>query len=94
VPSVEKHPEFAALTEPDQQLVRSLAAILRVAIGLDRNHDSDVAGLEVRDDGGVVRILATPVDGSDLEVEVATGSERAGLLAELLGADVVVSSAS
>ena len=34
------HAEFAALDADDQDLVRTLAAILRVAIGLDRSHRS------------------------------------------------------
>ncbi len=33
-----KHPEFAALADDDQHLVRCLAGLLRVAIGLDRSH--------------------------------------------------------
>jgi exopolyphosphatase/guanosine-5'-triphosphate,3'-diphosphate pyrophosphatase len=44
-----KHPEFASLDEDDQHLVRCLAGILRVAIGLDRNHAARVADLWVED---------------------------------------------
>ena len=33
-----KHEAFAALDEDDQTIVRTLAGILRVAIGLDRAH--------------------------------------------------------
>ena len=36
------HPDFAALPPADQDLVRALAAILRVAIGLDRSHQARV----------------------------------------------------
>src|SRR6478609_3058618 len=35
VPSEDKHPEFAVLTDEDRLLVRRLAALLRVAIGMD-----------------------------------------------------------
>ncbi len=90
VPSVDKHPEFAALTEADRRVVRSLAALLRVAIGLDRNHDASVAGLEVRDEGEQVRVVLTPVSGAEVAVEAATATERAGLLSELLDTPVVV----
>ena len=38
-----RHPEFARLSPDDQRLVRALAGILRVAIGLDRSHDRRVA---------------------------------------------------
>ena len=41
-----KHPEFAALDEDDQHEVAVLAGLLRVAIGLDRNHAGRVAGRE------------------------------------------------
>ena len=34
----QKHEAFAALSAPDQRVVRRLAAILRVADGLDRTH--------------------------------------------------------
>ena len=90
VPSVDKHPEFAALTEADRRVVRSLAALLRVAIGLDRNHDASVAGLEVRDEGEQVRVVLTAVSGAEVAVEAATATERAGLLSELLDTPVVV----
>ena len=54
-PSEEKHPEFAALPDVAQSKVRSLAAILRVAIGLDRNHDAAVERLRVRRPGRPAR---------------------------------------
>ena len=37
-----KHEAFAALSAPDQRVVRRLAAILRVADGLDRTHQGIV----------------------------------------------------
>ena len=37
-----KHPEFAALPPDDQEIVRRLSAILRVADGLDRGHSAAV----------------------------------------------------
>ncbi len=41
------HPEFAALSSIDQSRVRTLAGIVRIAIGLDRTHRSQVAGVRV-----------------------------------------------
>ncbi|HEX8804906.1 MAG TPA: Ppx/GppA phosphatase family protein, partial [Acidimicrobiales bacterium] len=46
-----KHAEFAALTRRDQRRVRTLAAILRVAVGLDRTHAGDVVAVRARSDG-------------------------------------------
>jgi len=94
----EKHPEFAALSTEDRDRVRSMVAMLRVAIGMDRNHDRAVADLKVsRDDGGV-RIAMVPrvmADGatSDLSLECHAANERSGLLAEELGDSVEITAA-
>lgn len=42
------HPEFAALAPPDRDAMRALAAILRVADALDREHVERVASLQCR----------------------------------------------
>jgi exopolyphosphatase/guanosine-5'-triphosphate,3'-diphosphate pyrophosphatase len=88
VPSIDKHPEFASLTEADQTVVRSLAGILRIAIGMDRNHDGGVERLEVDDRGDVVCIGVVGRDDADLALETFTAEERAGLLADQLGAAI------
>ena len=54
------HAEFAALSAADQQLVRTLAGILRVAIGLDRSHRADVRGVEVELSPGVPSCWSRP----------------------------------
>lgn len=82
-----KHPEFAALSERDQALVRSLAAILRVAIGLDRGHRGTVDSVSCREDGeGVVVDVEGKAGETDLEVWSA--DERKDLLEEVLGRPV------
>lgn len=89
----DKHPEFAALNEADRARVRSMAALVRVAIGMDRNHDAAVQRVAVVDDGDVVRVgLLGPPD-ADLALEVHTATERSGLLADLLGATVEITAA-
>ena len=45
------HPGFAKLSERDRSTVRGLAAILRVADGLDRAHTQSVRGVRVGVDG-------------------------------------------
>jgi exopolyphosphatase/guanosine-5'-triphosphate,3'-diphosphate pyrophosphatase len=42
-----KHAHFAALDEPDREIVRQLAAILRIADGLDRAHAQHVRAIKV-----------------------------------------------
>ena len=86
------HPEFAALNRRDQHLVRTCAAILRVAIGLDRGHESRVRGVSVRTDPDRLVVLATVAAGADVELELYAAAERSQLLAEVLGRAVEVES--
>ena len=91
-PSEDKHPEFAALPAEARSKVRSLASILRVAIGLDRNHDGAVEQLSVREVGDVIEILIAPAPGSDddLALEAYSANDRSRFLADRLGAPVRV----
>jgi len=84
----DKHPEFAALSNDDQQLVRVLAGLLRVAIGLDRRHATSVRSVRVFIDDDLVRIEPVGEPGVDLDVEIYAARERSALLAEGLGVEV------
>jgi exopolyphosphatase/guanosine-5'-triphosphate,3'-diphosphate pyrophosphatase len=88
------HAEFERLSDDDKLVVRTLAAILRIAIGLDRGHSARVARVDIdrRDDRLVVE--ATPKDGVDIGLEVYTAHERSGLLADIFGVDVDVVAAA
>lgn len=77
-----KHPEFSALAGPDQDMVRTAAGILRVAIGLDRNHSSSVEGVRVSSADGHLTIEALPRPGADISLELFSAAQRADLLAE------------
>jgi exopolyphosphatase / guanosine-5'-triphosphate,3'-diphosphate pyrophosphatase len=74
------HPEFAALAPPEQELVRTLAAILRVAIGLDRSHQARVRGVRAELDTHRVVLHVESADGADTSVELYAASERKDLL--------------
>ncbi|MEL6985597.1 MAG: Ppx/GppA phosphatase family protein, partial [Actinomycetota bacterium] len=80
-----RHPEFAALAPDDQDMVRKLSGILRIAIGLDRSHRGLVDEVEVStgDDGQLV-VTPRAEPGIDLDLEVFSALERAHLLAEAL----------
>lgn len=52
-----KHTNFAKLSEPDRETVQGLAAILRVADGLDRTHTQSVTGVRVEMRPGVCAFL-------------------------------------
>ena len=85
-----KHPEFARLQTSDQQLVRTLAGILRVGIALDRTHAGVVRDVAARLDDDDVVIEVTPVDGADISLELYTAMERKALLEDVLGRRVRV----
>jgi exopolyphosphatase / guanosine-5'-triphosphate,3'-diphosphate pyrophosphatase len=86
-----KHPEFAALDKADQDRVRVLAGILRVAVGLDRNHGARIRTVTSREgSGGTITIEAVPADDRDVSLELFSANNRADLLAEALRSPVVV----
>lgn len=80
------HAEFARLDEVSQDVVRTLAAILRVAIGLDRSHDQRVKSVRVieENDALVVEARGRRKD-TDLDLEFYSAGERASLLEEVIG---------
>ena len=82
-----KHPEFAHLRADDQDRVRILAGLLRVAIALDRSHKGRVESIVVsvgnEDDEVVITVQRR--DGLDVELEVQTAEDRKGLLEDVLG---------
>lgn len=53
-----KHANFKALSKPDQQRVKRLAAILRLAGGFDRSHSQQVTDVNVEFRDGAIRLLA------------------------------------
>jgi len=79
-----EHPEFAALSASDQQTVRSLAAILRVAIGLDRTYDGRVKSTNVKIGESELSIVAKPRGKkADIALNLYAANERKGLLADV-----------
>jgi exopolyphosphatase/guanosine-5'-triphosphate,3'-diphosphate pyrophosphatase len=82
-----KHAEYALLRPHDQDAVRALAGILRVAIALDRSHTGDVEGVRVAsaNGSGPLRLLVHGRPGADLGLELHTASERKDLLESELG---------
>jgi exopolyphosphatase/guanosine-5'-triphosphate,3'-diphosphate pyrophosphatase len=86
-----RHPQYALLSSDDQRLVRTLAAILRVAIGLDRSHAQTVRAVRVRRDEGdrlAIELVAAP--GADVELERYSAEQRKDLLEEVLGEPLTI----
>ena len=79
------HTEFGRLSSDHQRLVKTLAGILRVTIGLDRTHDGRVRSVmaHVRRDRLVIEALAKR--GKEISLELYTANERSNLLEEVLG---------
>jgi hypothetical protein len=67
-----------------KQEVRVLAGLLRVAIGLDRNHAGRVGALDVSDKGDRLIVRVAPLDGEDIDLELYAAVARAGLLESAL----------
>ncbi len=75
---------YGMLSKRERQIVRALAALLRVADGLDRSHYGVVRDVTVvRRDRRVVLELTTA--GDDAALEIGEARNRVALLEELLG---------
>ncbi len=85
------HAEFARLRDDQKDTVRTLAGILRVAIGLDRRHDARVTGVRVERTAEGLKIVAEAPTATDLSLELYAADERSGLLANVLGMAVILS---
>jgi exopolyphosphatase/guanosine-5'-triphosphate,3'-diphosphate pyrophosphatase len=89
-----KHPEFATLPPGDQEIVRRLSGILRVADGLDRGHSAAVETVTARLDPEALTLTVTPTaEGTDLGLECWGASRKADVLAKVLQRDILVTTA-
>lgn len=85
------HPEFAALDPDEQELVRTCAGLLRIAIGLDRSHASLVRAVDVDvgDERLTVRAFTADSD-EDIDLELYAAGERSQLAEDVFGRSVDV----
>ena len=88
------HPEFSALPPADQDLVRALAAMLRVAIGLDRSHQARVRGIRTELGPKKVVLHVESADHADTSLELHAANARKELLESVLGRPVDVVAAA
>src|SRR5262249_27510383 len=80
------HDNFRALSREDRGKVKAMAAILRVADALDREHRGKVAEVSSRVEGEALILEVT--GARDRELEEWTVRAKAGLLKEAFGLDV------
>ena len=86
-----KHRDFGALDKLTRRRVRRLAAILRVADGLDRGHVGAVEHIKVRRIARALRITPIPrAKANSLRLELWGAARKSGLLAEVIGAPVEI----
>jgi exopolyphosphatase/guanosine-5'-triphosphate,3'-diphosphate pyrophosphatase len=90
-----KHPEFAQISGEEQDIVRRMCAILRIADGLDRGHTSAVERVTTRLTSDRLTIRAVPKQrGANLELECWGAARKSDVLAKLLGRKVLVAPAT
>src|SRR6516225_8996543 len=78
-----KHEEFAALDRKHRRVIRTLAAILRLAENLDRSHAQAITGLELHDRGDDDLLqIRTP---GDAELELWAATRHAAAFERLTG---------
>src|SRR3954454_20093937 len=88
-----RHPEFQALSPPDQRRVRLLAGMLRVGIALDRTRQGAVEKLSVRprsDPRQAIDIDVHSAPDADVSLEQYTAEQRITLLEEALDLPVAL----
>jgi exopolyphosphatase / guanosine-5'-triphosphate,3'-diphosphate pyrophosphatase len=83
------HPEFMRLNEREQEQVRRLAALLRLADALDREHRQNVRAVRARVTDSQLQL---ELEGEgDLLLERWALQQKAGMFEKVYGLDVKVS---
>ena len=86
-----KHKNFGELEKTVRRRIRRLAAILRIADGLDRGHMAAVADVKVRWMSNAIRITPVPRSSRDrLRLEVWGAHRKSELLARVSGLPVEI----
>jgi exopolyphosphatase/guanosine-5'-triphosphate,3'-diphosphate pyrophosphatase len=80
------HPEYEALPKKDRAIVSSLAAILRIADALDKEHNSAVRSLECRSQNGALLLRA--VSRKSCRMEALGVTANAAMFRDHFGVDV------
>ena len=94
-PPTKKHPEYAALEPAERSRVKRLAALLRLADGLDRGHVAAVETMRLRASATRLVVEVAPrLATTDLKLELWGAKRKADLLENLLGVDVIVRAAT
>jgi exopolyphosphatase/guanosine-5'-triphosphate,3'-diphosphate pyrophosphatase len=79
-----QHQQFAQLNAEDQETVRFLSGILRIAIGLDRTHDGRTTSVEITRKQDDLQIVVLGKRNTDHELNIYAAHERRHLLQDAL----------
>lgn len=83
-----KHPNFRGVPPDDQLRVRQMAAVLRVAGGLDRSHNQIVRSVKVTGTADAIELI---VDAAEYpEVDLWACRRRAGMFEKVFDAELTV----
>lgn len=85
-----RHPDFAALRKSDQLRVRHLAAILRIADGLDRTHKGNIVSVETTYDEKSISFRPLCRPGSAATFEIWSANRKKGLMEEVFAREVLL----
>jgi exopolyphosphatase/guanosine-5'-triphosphate,3'-diphosphate pyrophosphatase len=85
-PPKQKHAEYSALLSDDKRRVSALAAILRLALALDRTHQQNVANVRTRVTPRRVQI--TVDSHGDAEVDLWAAERKVELFQKVFGREV------
>ena len=89
-----EHRGYAGLDRQLRRRIKRLAAILRVADGLDRGHAGAVEDVALEFSGDALTVSALPAsDSYDMRLELWGASQKSDLLSEVLGLPVRIQSA-
>jgi exopolyphosphatase/guanosine-5'-triphosphate,3'-diphosphate pyrophosphatase len=83
-----KHENFQMLSREEQTSMTKLAAILRIADGLDRGHTSSIADIVCRRRGKSVVLYLQPANGRQIDMEIWGANRKKDLFEETFGVDV------
>jgi len=84
----QKHETYNKLSLENQQLVKKLAAILRIADGLDRSHARAVQDVSCSFRKNQVCLIVKPYDHSDVSLELWGAVRKKQLFEEIYGCDL------
>ena len=71
-----KHAHFEQLPPEDQQKVRQMSAILRLAGGLDRSHSGAVRDVQIREQGDGLELLAVAPENPEVDLWAPAAARR------------------